>query len=182
MNTPTAADIRQWSKIPFGQLGFPDGTPDPLQRIVDVALGFFFEITGRRLDTTWPGNLDEHVAEYTVQRIAEILAYQAQKSYVSTLQDFQVLSGFSAGSYSETRRSLTEIKQARMVVGDPALDSMLWPLMTDEKYDFWLEWAGGNPRPAWGVTEVDWSAGYIAPSGLPYDHGPPYESAVDWDR
>lgn len=182
MNTPDAADIREWSKIPFGQLGFPEGNPDPLQLWVDRALGFFYEITGRRLDSTWPGDLDEHVAEYIVQRITEILAYQAQKAYVSSLSDFQTLSGFSAGSYSETRRSLTEIKQARMIVGDPALDSLLWPVMTDDKYDFWLEWMGGAARPAWGVTEVDWGAGYETPSGLPYDHGAPYPDTIDTTR
>lgn len=182
MTTPTAEDIRSWSKVPFARLGFAEGTPDPLDRLVSIALGLFFEITGRRLDDTWPSaDHDERVAEHIVTRMTEILAYQAQKSYVSTLSDFQTLSGFSAGSYSETRRSLTELKQARMVVGDPALDALLWPIMTDEKYDFWLEWLTGTPRPAWGVTEVDWGAAYRWPAGAP-EHGPPYPDTVDRTR
>jgi hypothetical protein len=161
VDTPTAASIREDSRVDFAPLGYPEGTPDPLDDLVAIGIGFFYQFTGRMPDSTWPAELPESAADYVVRRIVEILAFQAQNEYVETLGDFQLLSSFSAGSYSESRRSLTELKEARMLVGDPALDAVLWSLMTDEKQEEWQEWVKGEPGPAWGVTEVEWAAGYV---------------------
>ena len=79
-----------------------------------------------------------------------------QPDQIETISDFLVISSFSAGSYSETRRSLTELKDARMMTGDPVLNTMLKALMTPDRLDWWIGWWTGVNAPAYAVTEMGW--------------------------
>ncbi len=143
----------------FGTLGFVD---DPsLQTLVDRATALFEAMTGRVLDATMPSGFDRMV-EQVVQRMVEILAFQAQQDYVETLSDFQLIASFSAGSYSESRRGLKEVQEAKMLVADPALNSMMMLLLTPDQRDFWDAWWTGEIPPSFEVTEVDWSGQYAA--------------------
>lgn len=176
MDAPDAEAVRGWSKVDFDSLGYADDTD--LQVLVDRASAMYVQITGRPMDSTMPVEFAP-LAEQATQRMTEILAFQAQQDYAETLSDFQLLSNFSAGPYSETRRSLTEIRGAPMLVGDPGLNAALFASMTPERYEFWYGWLTGNNPPAFEITEVDWGnySGYpelgIDPlTGVPMYGGP----------
>ena len=77
---------------------------------------------------------------------------------IETAADFMLIQSFSAGSYSESRRSLTELKNAGMIDADPRVNALLWPLLTDDRRDEWLSWLNGKNAPAFEVTEVDWDS------------------------
>lgn len=156
MTSPTAAEIREWSKVDFGALGYADD--DALQLLIDRSAALFTQITFRPIDASLPTTL-ETVVNQVVQRMTEILAFQSQQDFVETLSDFQLISSFTAGPYSETRRSLTEIKEAKMLTADPALNTLLMTLLTPDAMDFWLGWWSGENPPAFEVTEVDWTFG-----------------------
>lgn len=171
MTAPTAAQIREWSKVDFNTLGFSDDAD--LQVLVDRSVTLFAQITGRPVDATMPVEYDRAV-EQVIQRMVEVLAFQAQQEYVETLSDFQLIASFSAGSYSETRRSLTEIKDARMLVADPALNALLLTLLTPDMQDFWIGWWSGQIPPGFEVTEVAWmlGSGFDHPAQYPYGAEP----------
>jgi hypothetical protein len=151
---PTAAEIREWSKVDFGSLTFADD--DDLQLLVDRAGDYIEWTTGREMDATCPQEFERGMAQAT-QYKTEDMAYQDQPENIETIGDFMLISSFSAGSYSETRRSLDELAKAKMIDADPRLNSLLWGLMTDDKRDFWMGWLTGANAPAFEVTEVDWS-------------------------
>lgn len=162
MDRPDATAIIGWSKLDFGVLNYDETT---LQVVVDRAIALVETITGRVLDATMPSGLDT-IAQAVVQRMTEVYALQNQPEVLETLGDFELLSSFSAGSYSESRRSLTELRDARMIVPDPTLNSMLYALMTPDKLDEWSTWFTGENAPAWDVQEVDWSGASFDPLAL----------------
>lgn len=180
MILPTAAEVRSWSRVDFAAQGFPPATPDPLDEYMARAYGFLGELVGRGCDPLPDTILEvpvrmEPLYRQALQRILEILVMNAAEDVVSTLADFQLLSSFSAGNYSETRRSLTELKDARMLVADPGLNSLLWMLMTPEKRSFWMAWLTGENEPAYAYEEhLGWP--FAGPRSDPWSPG-----AVDWN-
>lgn len=187
MDAPTAEQIRSWSQLDFGSLGYPEGgNPDPLDELVARAGAFFGEIAGLGFDPVTdaalvvvPDRLAPLVRQ-AVQRMVELLAVQSQEDVIETLGDFQLLSSFSAGNYSETRRSLSELQKNQMIVADPTLNGLLWALMTPEKRSFWFAWLSGTNEPAFDIVEVDWNAPHLVGYfyGSPFGHLP----AIDWPR
>jgi hypothetical protein len=104
---------------------------------------------------------DEPLVQQAVKGLAELTAYQDSPEYLETLADFDLIQNFSAGPYSESRRSPREAMEARMLVAWPWLSNMLWGLMTPDKFDFWT--AFFDPKrtaPAFAVQEVDWSGDF----------------------
>ena len=189
MAVPTAADIRDWSKVDFDSLGFED---DPaLQRLIDRALGLFTRWTGQSWSTGGvysnlaPAQGTEALAAGVLQTLTEFLAFRSQEDIAETLSDFDLISSFSAGSYSETRRGGKDAADASRAL----LGNLLWPLMTDDKQDEWLALTQGVNAPAFGVTEVDWSGqGLLDPrqagllrGGLPDDPYPPITDFGPWE-
>ena len=172
MARPTVAEIRQWSKVDFGELTYADDAD--LQVLIDRSADYVEWATGREMDDSLPpeyaGMMDQ-----AVQYKTEALAYQNQPDIVETVADFMLLSSFSVGEYSETRRSLTELKEAGMIDADPRLNQLLWACMTDDKRAFWEDFLSDENAPAFSVTEIDWS-GRLLPSVLA---GEAYYTEID---
>ena len=127
----------------------------------------FSWITGRPVDDTMPSQYEE-LTTLALSRMTATLAYQEQPEQIETIADFLVLTSFSAGAYSETRRSLTELRDAKLISGDPILNGMLMPLLTDERLEWWFSWWTGVTPPAFEVTEVNWDGTWILPRDWPY--------------
>lgn len=159
MQIPTASDVRTWSRIDFGALGYPEATPDPLQVLVDRAAAYVGGVTGRVASDFPTGDPLIPVVEQAVQLRTEQLAYESQEDYVETAAD-DVVQSFSAGNYSETR--VDPLKRAAMhtLNANPALERALWLCMTPDKQDEWTALLGGAHVPAVNVAEVDWSGVY----------------------
>lgn len=152
MDDVTVEDVKGWSRLDF------EGLPEPydddqLEVLVARASDYVADVTGRTFSTL-PANL-ETTAEEAIQKRTEQLAIQSQPDSVETATD-ELIQSFTAGSYSETKRSLDEQHKAQLVNPWPALHDLLWRLMTDDKRDEWMEWFGVI-RPTFETTEVDWS-------------------------
>lgn len=179
MNQPTADEIRSWSKLDFGTLGYADGSPDPLDELLARGAALFTEITGLKFGDTSITAEREPLVRQVIQRTVELMAVQSSQDIIETVGDFMLISSFSAGSYSESRRSLSELKDAKMIHADPTLNGLLWSLLTPDKYDWWMAYFTGENAPAWDVTEMAWgvqSTGYgDGPLGLDDSYG-------DWPK
>lgn len=152
MAAPTADQILEWTKVDLASLGYT--TPEELGVLVERAIAFVENSTGQ-VFASMPSNFQK-LAEQAVQVTVEMLAFQSQEDIAETLADFGLIQSFTAGGYSENRRSLTEIKAAGMISANPILHGLLWSMLTDDKRDEWLGWMTGQNAPAWEVTEVDW--------------------------
>lgn len=186
MEAPTSEQVRTWSQVDFGSLGYPQNDPDPLDELIARSEAFFGEITGLGFDPVTDSALvavpdrQAPMVRQAVQRMVEMLAVQSQPDIIDTLGDFMLLSSFSAGNYSESRRSLSEIEKNQMLVADPTLNGLLWVLMTPDKQAFWYAWLNDINAPAWDVQEVWWGAPHIVGWGDPWYawNG----GTVDWSR
>jgi hypothetical protein len=155
MTSPTAAEIRLWSLVDFNELGFTDDAK--LQVYVDRAAAEVIDITGRvlgGLDTTDDPNLIPLV-QLAIQIRTEMLVHQAQPDYVETLADFDLISGFSAGPYSETRRGVGDAVAAKVLSANPMLHDLLFNLLTEDKYDDYILFLSGQPIPALAFATLD---------------------------
>lgn len=152
---PTAAQILEWSNVDFAALGYPDAPS--LGFVVDRANAALEQVSGQ----TWasmPANFVK-LAEQAVQGLTEQLAYRSTEEYAETLSDWDLIQSFSAGGYSETRRSPDDMFKARLLNAWPWLSDLLWLMLSDDKRDYWLGFFGGS-QPAFEVTEVDWAEEY----------------------
>lgn len=154
MVEPTTADIQEWSLVEFAELGFAD-----IQVLIDRAVEYVQNVTGRTL-AAMPTDL-EKTAQEAIQRTVEQAAHRAQEDLVETAADFDLIQAFSVTGYSETRRGVEDAMKAKMINLWPLLHDLLWRLATPDKQDEWEDVWGAN-RPAFEVTEVDWSE-----TGLP---------------
>lgn len=154
MEAPSPDDIQEWTKQP----ALKTAEPDEAERTVARAVSDFRRMTG--LDLAGVPDEDAPSVERAIQGLSELLTVQQSEDYLETLADWDLLSSFSAGAYSESRRSPEEAVKARMLVAWPWLSNLLWDLMTDDKRDEYLELSGA-PVPAFEVQEVDWEAGQI---------------------
>jgi hypothetical protein len=154
MTAPDASDIREWTRVDLGPLGY--GEDPALQVVVDRAVELVESMTGQ----TFAGMPAEYedLARQVVQALVERWVFQAQEEYIETAADFSLISSFSAGPYSETRRGLGELKASGLIFPDPGIHGLLWAMLTDDKRDDWLAWLSGVNAPAFEVTEVDWQA------------------------
>jgi hypothetical protein len=160
MVTPTASDVRLWSRVDFTDLGYPPADPDPLQVMVDRAVAYCQSVTGVMFDASFPDSTTNTPnAQAAVQYATEMLVYEAQEDYLETAADDVVMS-FSAGNYSETRVDPEKRAKMRMMNANPALNRALWGLMTPDKQDEWLAAMTGKNAPAMATTEVDWGGWY----------------------
>lgn len=163
MTSPTIDDIRAWSRVDFGSLGFD--TDARLQVLLDRAVEYVESVTGRTL-ATLPSQF-ERTCEEAIQRTVEQSAMRSQEENVEVSADFDVIQNFSVTGYSETRRGAEDARKARMINPWPMLHDLLWRMSTDDARDEWEDyWAGGANRPAFEVTEMDWDWSTIPPSYL----------------
>ena len=157
MVAPTASEVRGWSKLDFDALGYEDNSA--LQVLVDRAVANFYNTTGQVLANV-PAAL-EPLVQQAVQGLTEQAGYRAQEDNLETLSDFDLISTFSAGGYSETRRSPDEMMKARMINAWPWLFRLLWVLLTPDKYDYWTFFFSGDVAPSFAVTEMNWFYTYV---------------------
>lgn len=162
MDAPTATEIQDWTKL----TDLKAAPIDEAERTTSRAISSFKRFTG--LDFATVSADDAPEIQRAVQGLAELLTVQDSADYLETLADWDLLLSFSAGSYSETRRSAEDAYKARMLVAWPWLNSLLWGLMTPEKYDQWIIFFGA-PAPAWGTQEVEWGAGQLPYVVNPWD-------------
>ena len=164
MQPPTATEIRTLlpPTLNLAGYGYPppvDGQPDPLAPFVDVAAGMFPTLTGYSLDAFPAGK--EPIGRMVLAGLALRSALDLTPDRLETLVDFDLLSSFSAGSYSETRRSADDAAKAQRIglTGWPWLDFLLRQAMTPEKAEETQALMDGVNPPADGVQEVVWGIG-----------------------
>lgn len=165
MTTPSAADIAAQSKLDFAEIGYAvaDATPAGLQTLVGQAESEFFRITGQPLVSVDP-NLEPLVFE-VIRGLAEQQALRNTPENLDTMSDFDTIASFTAGPYTETRRSPEDMYKGRMLAEWPWLSSALWSLLTDDRYDFYISFFSGQNVPAFATTEVWWEGGGALYSG-----------------
>jgi hypothetical protein len=164
MITPTADEIRSWAPPAFDWdrhgLGDAFGSEtDPLDSRISWAAGELYAVTGRTLASI---TVVEEVA--IAQRVLVAFTItQAVGGGAAALNVMEKpwLKAFTAGSYSETRFSPSELAGGR--TNSPpypgGLWALLWALMTPEKQDEWMFRLSGERAPAGTFVEVDWSGG-----------------------
>ena len=152
MDAPTVEEIRALSNVDFEGVGVDDDSQ--LETLLTAAQSLLTAITGQTV-AEMP---DEFVpmANLAIRGFTEQLAYQGSAEYLETLSDFDLIQSFSAGPYSETRRSAEDAMKARKLNAWPWLSDLLWLMLTDEKREFWEDYFSDENAPAWAVTEVEW--------------------------
>lgn len=158
MAVPTADAIRENSLVDFDSLGY---TGTKLDRLVSIAVSQTRQATGQGWANTGEftpvaplSSMDEPLVDHVVQTLTEWLAYRTQPDVVETLGDFDLISSFSAGAYSETRRGGKDALEAQRAF----LRGLFWGIMSPDKQDDWIAAEEGAAHPpSFAVTEVDWS-------------------------
>lgn len=157
MDPITAERIRTVSQSPFAEQGFPEGDPDPLALLTQVAGEKVLDLTGH---VTWeavPTNYEGRVTLAT-KAVVEMLTAQSTPEYLETLADFDLIKAFTAGSYSETRRDADDAEKAsKLLAAWPNVVAALLDAMTPEKREEYLALVSGKAIPAVGYTDVDWA-------------------------
>lgn len=167
MTLPTAAELREWSDVTWEDIGdnakFAEDSA--LDRLIARAAAWVWWVTGLTLDTV-PVEL-EPIAEQAIQYATEDMAWQESGPSVEIQEDWPQIASFSAGSYSESRRSLSDnsLRKLGMIHPDPRLNTALWALLTDDRRDDWQDWIEGKTEADFNVQEVDWGLD-LAPYSL----------------
>jgi hypothetical protein len=156
---PTAAEILAASQFDFPTAGYADEAA--LEPLVAAGGSLLTTITGLEWADITPAQ--EPLVLLAVRGMTEQLAMQSTPEYLETLADFDLIQSFSAGPYSETRRSAEDAMKARKLNAWPWLSDLLWQLLTPDKRDEWLAYFEGENAPAFAVTEMEWDSYY------PYD-------------
>lgn len=167
MLKPTAADVRAASRLDFSDpdLNYPaprGGGADPLQPRVDEAIAYVEFVTARAAAVI-PTELEPLYAQAVRMRTEQVVM-QARADTIDTAGDIDMISSFSAGSYSETRRDTTTAPQRRSLNPWPALNDLLWLLLgllpnevndaVSDRFDYWATLLGIQPAaPAWAYIE-----------------------------
>ena len=167
------------SQVDFESRGYPppaEGeppSPDTLDETVGEAEDYIEAVTGRTY-ATMPTIL-ERIARAATRLRTEQVVMQNQDDAVEPTGDWELISAFTAGSYSETRRDpYAKSGGAGPTAGWPtinpwpALNQRLWQLLTQipGAYDpnvaamaeYWLALMSGVMPPAWGYDETSWTA------------------------
>lgn len=176
MNPLDAAYVRSrtqrydWSLVDFPA---PEGSdPDPLDEEVLDAVEYVEGVTWRKLDDTMPDSLARRAAKAAIMRTQQQVQ-QEDADQVETASD-ELTSSFNASGYSENRRAFSDYgaaNKALLVNKWPALNDLLWAVMTPEARSWWRSFLTGEMPglPAelatggFNVLEVAWDAFHAAP-------------------
>src|SRR4051812_42789835 len=150
MTEPDTATIVGQSKYE----GLTGASSQDQEVYVRAAKASFLNITGWTWETLPPGK--EPLAEMSVRGLAEQVAIQTSPEIIETLADWDLIASFSAGQYSETRRSAEDAFKARELNPWPWLNQLLWGLLEPNKFDWWRTFFSGENPPAWGIQSVTW--------------------------
>jgi hypothetical protein len=163
MIAPTVNEIREWSQMDFASYGY--GSSADLQVLLDRAIEYVQEVTGRKL-ATLPDQYEKTMQE-ALQRTVEQSVLRSQEDALEVAADFETISNMSVTGYSENRRNMDDLRKAQMINPWPLLHDLLWRMATDDRRDEWDDyWAGGSERPAFDVSEMDWDDSALPPSYL----------------
>jgi hypothetical protein len=166
MNPPTAIDIRNWTQLNLARYGYADDAK--LQPVVDRAIGYILVMTGQTLPDLDPSASPtasaahlEPLMQQAIQMRVEQVLLQGRPGHVNSAADNEVVQSFSAGSYSESRRAGQGFSSRtgaaeRGINTWPALEELLWMLMTPERFAYWWAFTSGQPMPDFTVEEVNW--------------------------
>lgn len=158
MDVPSTAEIELWSKVDFANLDSPFLEAD-LDVVVPRAAAYIVQVTGRTFDDSFPLPLIP-LCEEAMQYRVEQMCFQAQADSAEEASD-ELVHNFSAGQYSETRQDLAPAGPKGggipMINSNPALNRLLWLIMTDDMRSYWWALITGLTVPAFEVTEVDWN-------------------------
>ena len=155
MVAPTVDQILSWSKLDFDGLDEPFDSDD-LVVVLDRSIAYILVVTGQTL-AAMPAQL-EPIASEAIQMRVEQTALQAGSDYTSEASD-DLISNFSAGNYSQTRRDLGQTSPSKgipLINSNPALNMRLWLLCTDDMREYWWSLMNGLSIPATETTEIDW--------------------------
>jgi hypothetical protein len=163
MTKPSAAQIREWSDLNFDRLGYSDDAK--LENVIDRAVGYITSVTGIALADAeaailWYQPNATNVAalmQQAIQMRVEQIIMQGRRDYVESAAQNEVIQSFSAGLYSESRRDPRRPEKSRSINTWPALDELLWMLMSPDMYGYWLGYVSGEATADWSVVGVDWN-------------------------
>lgn len=178
---PTSDVVFTTSKARWRTLGIHDSSD--LDVYVMQAIAYVSEITGRYF-SDWPAPTYEEdfgvvdiygmstaagaalplaaspvkipLAQAAVRMRTEQLVFQAQPGYLDTVTD-DAISSFSAGPYSESRGDATRRGEEKTLNSMRGLNDLLWALMTEDRYSFWMAFTTNTHAPAFQVEEVSWA-------------------------
>lgn len=185
MDKPTVDDIRNWSQVNFARFGFSDDAK--LQAVIDRATGYVTFITGQTLaapdasvsSTGDPADLVPLIQQAIQMRVEQVVM-QGRPGHVDSASTNEVVSSFTAGSYSETRRDPGRRGEQRSLNTWPALDELLWMLMTSDRFAWWWAYVTGQQIPSFAVEEIDWGS-YFYAWDYPIRGALPYATAIDFE-
>lgn len=198
MATPyfTLTTFRELTRVRQAKLGIaPAGTQTDglLQTELDRAAAYVQMVTGQpatdkdlpiippALDASLTAGVLQPLIGQAIQMRTEQVAFQSQNGYVDDASD-DVVTSLSVGSFSQTKTRTG--KNDQKLNSWDALASLLWMLMTPDRYDYWVVALGMDAAkmlapwwnyenavwPPYGYADIerggwDWSYG----GGLPYD-------------
>jgi hypothetical protein len=153
MDAVTSVEIRAWSKLNFAELGYAAAVPDPLEQVITWASDAVMDITGQSVAGMPAGKVS--LAQRAILLLLEQMVLEGRPDYAETVNE-PAISSFSAGDYSEQRRAPEEA--AKLLNPNPALHSLLWNMMTEEKRAEWLQTIDPEkfPAVAFEGSEVIW--------------------------
>jgi hypothetical protein len=168
VNAPTTDEVFASSHLKWRKLGVADAPA--LAEPLAEAVAYVAVVTGRYFDDQTPprgnqltapealaGTTDlVPLARKAVRMRTEQIVKHDQPGYVDTVTDDMVAS-FTAGPYSESRHDPTRRGETKMLNSWPGLSEILWLLVTEERYDYWISYLMNIHAPAFAVEEVDWS-------------------------
>jgi hypothetical protein len=141
MLIPTADDIRSLSRVPFAELGWGApadvSDPDMLDEELQAIIPWLEDVTGYAFDDSHLDTADpkmtvipvrlEALMRKALRMAAEFEAYKQAPDQVEAVIDFGEIQQFTAGSYSETRRDVRDMRyfQNEMVHPWPELNKLL---------------------------------------------------------
>jgi hypothetical protein len=188
MDPLTAQDIRalappdfNWARLRYPAVAPVPPAVDPLESRVGWACAYVEQISFRPLASISaedpvvppvppvcdspvvrpPINLEPIAQQAILLRTLQVIL-QSSARYIDATVLNDYVSQFSAGSYSETRRSSVEMLRRGGGVANPQvnpwqeLSDLLWLLMTDDAVYFWRQQLTGQTAPAGTFAGGDW--------------------------
>jgi hypothetical protein len=158
-------------RFDWGAAGFTDDGPSLDEEAAD-AVEYVEGVTWRKLDATMPDAYARRAAKAVVMRTQQQVV-QGDPDMVETGAD-ELTSNSSAGGASESRRGFNDYEAANkalLVNRWPALNDLLWQVMTPEAQAWWRAFLTGE-MPAvpaayleggFNVVEVAWGAMSYSP-------------------
>jgi hypothetical protein len=171
VDTPTGSYVvGRAPRFDWAAAGYPDG-PSLDDEAAD-AVEYVENITWRKLDESMPAAWARSAARAVVMRTQQQVT-QADPDMVESAAD-ELTNSQGAGGASESRRAFSDFKSANealLVNRWPALNDLLWAVMTPEARAWWLAFLKGEmpALPAafleggFNVVQVAWDAAHYAP-------------------